>query len=107
MSVFVLPPSESWRSLVNLESLGNVLALAIHQSTDDITQEHSRDKLILQPSFNRSPEAPVFDCRSEPAKIHQIQLTHRKMIFAALVFSIHFQDYCEDTMNEKTLHSSK
>lgn len=35
-----------------------------------------RDLLIVDPSFKRAPEAPVLDCRSDPAKsTNEILLT--------------------------------
>ena len=87
MRVFVFPPKESCRSLVNLESLYGICPPFFPSTKEFITFPSAvKDKLILAPYFNLSPVASVLDCLSEPAK-------STRFIFEALTLSAPSNDY--------------
>ncbi|KAH9420524.1 hypothetical protein DERP_000950 [Dermatophagoides pteronyssinus] len=74
INVFVLPPRLSCNNLVNFESL-NGICFDFPSTNADITLPNAdNDKLILVASFKRSPAAPVFDCRSLPARSTKFNL---------------------------------
>ena len=74
MTVLVLPPRESCNSRVSLESLYGICE-DFPSTNDEITLPNAvSDKLILIPSFNVYPVAPVFDYLSEPAKSTKLSL---------------------------------
>ena len=61
MRVFVLPPSESWRSRVSLESLYG-MCFDFPSTRAEITLPSAeRERLIFVASFKRSPVAPVIN----------------------------------------------
>ena len=70
----MLPPSESCNSRVNFESLYGICE-DFPSTKDEITLPNAvSDKLILIPSFNVYPVAPVLDDLSEPAKSTKLSL---------------------------------
>lgn len=87
MSVFVLPPKESCKSLVNFESLYGICPPFFPSTKALITFPSAvSDKLILAPYLSLSPVAYVLDCLSEPAR-------STKFILEALTLSAPYKDY--------------
>ena len=74
MIVLVLPPNESWRSLVNLLSLYGIWWVLPSTKADITLPSAERDKLILVAYFIPSPVAPVLAALSEPAKSTKFNL---------------------------------
>eukprot|EP00906_Rhabdomonas_costata_P034734 RCo048851 len=73
ITVLEFPPRESFSSMVSgLLRYGmcsfpvTILSMTVPRA--------DRERLILQPSFSASPTAPVFDCRSEPARSTRLSL---------------------------------
>ena len=68
ITVLVLPPRESYSNLVSLESLYGI-CLDFPSTKEDITLPKAvKERLILIPSFNVYPVAPVLLDLSDPAK---------------------------------------
>lgn len=70
MVVLELPPKESYKILVSFESLYGICSLAFFSSVSALITypRHNSPLLILIPSFNSIPVAPVFLILSDPAK---------------------------------------
>uniref|UniRef100_A0A3B5BLB6 Uncharacterized protein n=1 Tax=Stegastes partitus TaxID=144197 RepID=A0A3B5BLB6_9TELE len=68
MTVFALPPRESWSSRVSLESLYGTWVLFPSTRAEMTFPRAERDRLILAASFRRFPLAPVLLWRSLPAR---------------------------------------
>lgn len=68
--VLEFPPNESWRILVNLESLYGICPVPFFSSVRALITKPrlSKPLLILIPSFKSCPVAPVFFILSDPAK---------------------------------------
>ena len=66
--VFALPPKDSWRTRVNLESLYGMCwdlpSVRLFMTRPNVVS----DLLIVFASSNVRPVAPVFEIFSEPAK---------------------------------------
>ena len=68
-NVFEFPPRESLSKLVSFESRYGIWDLALSQARALMTiPSEVRDLLMLPASFNRSPEAAVIFCLSDPAR---------------------------------------
>ena len=73
---FVFPPSESWRRRVSFESRYGICD--VPATSEEMTlPSAARERLIFVASFSRNPVAPVFDCRSEPAKSTRLSFPTR------------------------------
>jgi hypothetical protein len=83
MHVLVLPPSESYSNLVNLESLYGICEL--FPSTKQVMTfiKADRDKFILVASLNLWPVDPVFFYFSDPAR-------STRLSFPILIFYLLF-----------------
>lgn len=66
MTVFELPPRESWSNRVNWELRYGMWVLFPSTSADMTLPRVDRDRLIFTISLNRAPSTPVLDCLSEP-----------------------------------------
>lgn len=64
----MLPPNESYKSLVNLESLYGIWVDLPSTKADIQFPKEVKDWFIDMASLNLSPTAPVLLYRSEPAK---------------------------------------
>lgn len=87
MTVLLLPPKESCKSLVKEESLyGTYVAFG---SVNAAMTWHKvvRDKLILIASSNQTPEASVFDYLSDPARSTRFNFADQIWSFPSGPFS--------------------
>lgn len=66
MTVFEFPPSESCKSLVNLEFLYGMCVLLPSTKADITLPSVDNDKFILVASLSLIPTEPVLLCLSEP-----------------------------------------
>lgn len=70
----MLPPNESYKSLVNFESLYGICTFFLETKADMTFPNVDKDKLMAFASFNLWSFAYVFDYLSEPAKSTKFNL---------------------------------
>jgi len=89
MIVLELPPSESYKILVNFDSLyGTWLTFPLVSVRAEMTlPKASRPLLMLIPSLSVDPEAPVFLALSDPARSTKWNLAIVKPLSSGSAFS--------------------